>query len=135
LGEWLNPDVWEWFITLTFHRAQSLDTGKHAFYNYLKKLKPDANHFTVLEGVGNGLHVHSILGNMGGVDMATIEAEWKKKHGIAQVLKYDKNLGARYYMTKSINSEKVHWDIEINNKDLITKTGVNIFIPKLLEDL
>ena len=134
-GEWLHLYIWDWFATFTFNRAQSLDTAWHAFRNYINKVKPDANHFTVLEGEKNTLHVHSLLGNMGGLEKDIIEASWKQKHGIAQVLPYDKERGARYYMTKSINSDKVDWDIDIKNKNLIVPPKPKIVIPDLMEDL
>lgn len=139
-GEWLNRYDWEWFITLTFKRPQSLDSSKSSFYGYLRRLKSGANHFTVFEGEKSTLHVHSLLGNTEIKAKKVVEDKWEKKYGIAHVAEYDKGKGARYYMTKSINSPNVFWDIDINDKKeddtkLIVRKNPKIYVPGIMEDL
>jgi len=135
-GEWLHKYEWDWFITLTFRNKQSLETAKHSFIRFIRGLKSDGNYFMVIEDghTKHNVHIHALLGNMGNISMQQILLDWKNKNGIAQVGKYDEQLGARYYITKCINNDKIDWDIEIKENKLRKEPEKDPF-SDVLEDL
>ena len=134
-GDWLSQYKWNSFATLTFKRTQSLDTAKKSFRNFIERIKKGASYFVVLEEAGNNLHLHALLGNMDDVKEDRVKEEWKSRHGIAQVNKYDAKLGARYYITKSINSDRIDWDFKLKNAKKAEKPIDSLVKSPLLEDL
>jgi len=119
-GEWLNEYIWNHFATFTFGKVQSVDTARYIFRCFMANLKKAANYFRVIEFEKNSVHIHSLLGKTDDIPASVIEDAWKKEHGIAQVLPYDANLGAAYYITKYVNSDKINWDFKLKNAVKVT---------------
>ena len=114
-GKWLGEYYWDFFITLTFKARQTIHAAKKKASNFLKKLNKESSYFIVVEQDASrqSAHVHMLLGKAGGLSKKSIEKAWKAKYGIVQVLPYDIDLGANYYVTKSVDTDKADWDMEI----------------------
>lgn len=114
---------WDWFATLTFRDRPYDPTipnwnkvgwgysekACNAFLGVVRDLKGlgDYHWFRAREyqhwrGVP---HWHILLGGVGDLRRDEAWAWWFKKYGLARILPYDSNLGARYYLCKYVTKE------------------------------
>ena len=132
-GKWLGEYFWDFFITLTFKARQTIYAAKKKARNFLKKLDKESSYFIVVEQDASrqSAHVHILLSKAGSLSKESIEKEWKAKYGIVQVLPYDIDLGANYYVTKSVDTGRADWDMEIKNNIKTVKQAQAKIITKI----
>ncbi len=116
-GKWLGEYYWDFFITFTFKVRQTIYAAKKKARNFLQELNKESAYFLVVEQDTSkqNVHVHILLSKVGSLSKESIEKSWKAKYGIAQVLPYDIDLGANYYVTKSIHTDKADWDMVLKD--------------------
>lgn len=122
-GSWLGKYYWDFFITLTFKAKQTISGAKQKAHSFLKKLNKKSAFFLVVEQDASrqNVHIHVLLTQAGNLSKESIEKSWRSKHGIAQVLPYDIDLGANYYITKLLDTDKADWDMELKENMKTTK--------------
>lgn len=109
MGNWLSPYPWQKFVTFTFGMDRiSPDRAKELFEKFAQASGANVIYFMVIEWhkFRDNVHIHSLLGN--------VENELDWKYGISRVLHYNPKLGARFYLSKFICSERVEWDFKLN---------------------
>lgn len=117
-GDWLNKYSWDWWATFTFKKDKSPYGAKKAFLRFVKDIKKDVYFFLVIEWHKwrGSVHCHSLIGNVSGIRRLTIMDKWYDIYGIARILPYNKNLGARYYLSKYLIKEMADWDFYLPKK-------------------
>ena len=122
LGEWLSAYPWEAWCTLTFRAGEfSHEAATRAVNRWLEWIRkegsPDVAYFVAHElgNVGGRLHLHGLLGNLTAyTSRKALWDRWFKQYGRAQVLPYDPERGAAYYVSKYVTKELAHWDFDLN---------------------
>ena len=109
-AEMLDGYDWQYFATLTFRNNVNPDTAKALFRQCIAEHEKEAIFFLAVEWHRSRdcVHIHALIGQCGK------EIIWK--HGISKIVPYDKNLGARYYVSKFISHPCADWDFELNKK-------------------
>jgi hypothetical protein len=119
-GEWLGELAeWDWFVTMTLRNPQGVPTwdkpgfatAKRAWGEFTKQAKPALGELTWVRmfeiqpwrGVP---HIHALVAD---VDqsvrrMDLVDWAWDR-WGIARVLGYEHQLGARFYLTKYVTKQ------------------------------
>lgn len=122
LGKWLEDKAtWDWYATLTFRDPQNprypnwTKIGWKFAHNALENLNSalirleDSQNpvwVAVMELQQRGVpHWHALVANVVGERRMGWVDWWYKHYGIARVLPYDQELGARYYLGKYLTKE------------------------------
>ncbi|MDD3274707.1 MAG: hypothetical protein PHN16_03005 [Candidatus Omnitrophica bacterium] len=79
------------------------------------KLGEGASYFVAAES-RKFLHLHSLVGNVGGFNRFVFMKAWEERYGFARCFPYDNTLGAAYYLAKEINSDRFEWDIYMSKR-------------------
>lgn len=117
-GEWLGSFDWDAWCTLTFREPYSADAADRAFRRWaqwIEKENPRFGYFVghELGGIGGRLHLHALLGGLEeGCSRRALWKRWHDKHGRAQLLPYDREKGAAFYVSKYVTKEIGHYDIQ-----------------------
>jgi len=121
-GEWIDGMAsWEWYATLTFRDPQNPElpnwtkVGWIAAHNALKKLNNalvmELNYINplwvaVMELQRRGVpHWHALVANVADQRRMSWVDWWYEHYGIARILPYQQELGARYYLGKYLTKE------------------------------
>lgn len=117
-GEWLNRYKWDWWATWTFRQDKSPYGARKSFLRFIRGIKKDATYFLAIEWhkYRHSVHCHSLVGNVEGIRRLSVMDKWYKEFGIARILPYQKNLGARYYLSKYIVKELADWDFRFDRQ-------------------
>ena len=104
-GRWLMAYRWDLFCTLTTRYDRPTINGCSRMFRELMAdtCGPDAFAFCAIERAGR-YHMHALLGGTH-VPTSSISRYWQK-HGRAEVLKYDPDMGGAFYIAKGIPSGK-----------------------------
>lgn len=121
VGEWLGGEKWDAWCTLTFRAGNySSDAATRAFANLrdwlISQGAPHLSYFVGHEvgGAGGRLHLHGLLGGLPPVDSRRgVWKWWHKRYGRAQVLPYDPEKGAAYYVSKYVSKGLAEWDFDL----------------------
>jgi hypothetical protein len=130
MGKWLGEIApWDVFSTWTFSRITQVGGAMFWARRHLRWLEEKAQQpiyaFVGVErGKSGGLvHLHALVGNVGHLKAycgtPLPPGEWGRKccmlHawpcGLARVLPYDPELGARYYVSKYITKRLAEWEL------------------------
>ncbi len=128
-GQWIEGmAAWEWYATLTFRDPQNPElpnwtkVGWIAAHNALKKLNnalvmdlayKNPLWVAVMELQRRGVpHWHMLVANVEDQRRMSWVDWWWEHYGIARILPYDQELGARYYLGKYLTKEVA--DIEFS---------------------
>ena len=121
-GEWVDTMAdWEWYATFTFRDPQDsrfptwTKVGWKAAHNALNKLNSaliteldyqNPTWVACMELQERGVpHWHALFANTGEQRRMNWVDWWYERYGIARVLPYDQELGARYYLGKYLTKE------------------------------
>jgi hypothetical protein len=129
-GQWLGQLApWDMFSTWTFSRPVQLGGAMFWARKHLRWLEKVAEQpiygFLGVErgDTGGLLHLHALLGNLGHLrpycGRRLAPGQWARSccmvHawpcGLARVLPYDPNLGARFYVSKYITKHLAEWEL------------------------
>jgi hypothetical protein len=136
MGEWLNQHRWDAWCTLTFRAGNfSAEAATRAYEQWLAYIattgSPSVTWFMGHEvgGQGGRLHLHGLIGNLESYTSRTKLWEWWfKRYGRAQVLRYDAERGASYYVSKYVTKGLAEWNLDL--------TGYQVpRVPSLLDSL
>ena len=113
-GCWLNGFHWDHFATLTFVTPRSLEAARHSFSRWVRRLEQRAQQavmwFYVAEHGSAGLiHVHALVDGTRGLADKDLKSAWMC--GRAEAAVFDRRLGATHYVTKSVGSDPIDYDI------------------------
>ena len=124
MADWVNQFDWEIWMTGTFLPDQAYrDTikTKKAFTRFIGDLtdnfnKTDIEYFLAIERFHNSddCHCHTLLNGLEGLTYRQIGETWRDRFGREKVERYQKDLGANYYLTKYVTKELCDWDLRIN---------------------
>jgi hypothetical protein len=119
-GEWLGELCdWDWFVTMTLKNPKGIPTwdkpgfasAKRAWGEFTKKSRPALGElkwvrmFEIQPWRGVP-HVHALVGNTDPSVRRMDLVDWAwERWGIARVLEYDHELGARFYLTKYVTKQ------------------------------
>ncbi len=114
-GAFLSGFLWHHFATLTFAYQPSVPVAIRRFGVFVRRLEQRAQErvhwFYVLErGAAGMFHVHSLLSGTNRLHAASVADAWS--WGRADASDYDARRGAAYYVTKSVASDVVEYDID-----------------------
>jgi hypothetical protein len=126
MGDHLNTLPWDWFFTGTFRSADVVNESAvksfFAWYNNLCFTKNiNGGYFYCLEYGKGGRdvpHIHALLYLPGTERSKRLSEFWKvwfTHYGRAEILKYEKEKGAGFYLTKYVVKEifkRGGWSIE-----------------------
>lgn len=65
------------------------------------------------------VHFHALMKGFGTLERMRVKHYWDKHYGIARVMPYDAQLGARFYVAKYIlkeNSRRGDWALEVGGQ-------------------
>ncbi len=107
MGNWLSSYDWRWYATLTFTNNVGLETAKALFREFIDELDSSVIYFVAFEWhkYRGSCHIHALIG---GLDS---QPHWY--YGKSQFKQYDKNGGARFYVTKFITNRYTDWDFKL----------------------
>lgn len=122
LGKWLEDKAnWDWYATLTFRDPNNpkypnwSKVGWKFAHNALKSLNnalirlEDGQNpvwVAVMEFQERGVpHWHALVANVAGEKRMAWVDWWFDRYGIARILPYQQELGARYYLGKYLTKE------------------------------
>lgn len=124
-GDWLSTFPWQAWCTLTFKEEwpdgtvftptqASATRAFGRFTRWLRKDSPGLGWFCAHEvGSLGRLHLHALLGGMEPyTSRRALWKWWHDRYGRAQILPYDRERGAAYYLTKYVAKELAHYEIE-----------------------
>ena len=125
-GDWLNQFSWDHFATLTFRHQPSSPGAIRRFGVFVRRLEQRAQErvhwFYVLErGAAGMFHLHSLLSGTNRLHAASVADAWS--WGRADASDYDARRGAAYYVTKSVASDVVEYDIDPPPRPPLTNAG------------
>jgi hypothetical protein len=114
LIDWLNGWPWEWYVTLTFRGEPTVGQAMRAWGDLMAELRArggDPRYFRGLEWQQRRVpHFHALVY---GVDFAARRMDivdwWWGHYGIARILAYDPNRGARHYVGKYLVKDAGGW--------------------------
>ena len=111
-GEWLNEFKWDWWATFTFKRDTSPYRAKKSFLRFIRGVNRHAYYFIAIEWhhYRESVHIHALVGNVPEVRRLTEMDRWFATYGISRIWPYNRNLGARYYLSKYLTKELTDWD-------------------------
>ena len=135
VGEWLGRYPWDAWCTLTFRAGNfTTEAATRAADNLLEWLRregaPDVTYFIGHEvgGLGGRLHLHGLLGQLPPIDTRRgIWKFWYKRYGRAQVLPYDPERGAAYYVSKYVSKGLAEWDFDLTGWSRPASPQTSIF--------
>jgi len=118
-GDWLSTFEWDWWCTLTFREPYSARASTRAFQRWAACLPTSdssasgVRYFMAHEiGRLGRLHLHALLGD---VHPGTLRKNawriWFDRHGRAQILPYESELGAGHYISKYVTKDLAHYEI------------------------
>lgn len=124
MGEWLSQWQWDAWCTLTFRDGNfSPDAADRAFAKLAQTLRvesaPTLSYFVghELGGHTGRLHLHCLLGGLPyGDSRRGIWKWWHHRYGRAQVLPFDADRGAAFYVSKYVTKGLAHWDLELQGQ-------------------
>lgn len=115
-GQWLSGLAeWDWFVTMTFKdpapnsrgwTKPGWATAKRAWGEFLSQAQPTLGELAwvrcfEIQGWRGVPHVHALVGNCDPSVRRLSLVDWAwDRWGMARVLEYDPELGARYYLGK-----------------------------------
>ena len=119
-GDWLSTLAdWQWFVTMTLRDPENAGTwtkpgwasAKRAWVEFQNLARPALGELTWVRmfeltrdrGVP---HIHALVGNTDPSVRRMDMVDWAwNRWGIARVLEYDPQLGARFYLCKYVTKE------------------------------
>lgn len=121
VGDWLNGYPWNAWCTLTFRAGNfSADAATRAVNLWLDYIRttgsPAVTYYVGHEvgGLGGRLHLHGLIGNLADYTSRTaLWSWWFKRFGRAQVLRYDAERGAAWYVAKYVTKAVAEWDFDL----------------------
>lgn len=116
-GEFLEPFPWQWWGTLTFREEYSSDAADRAFGRFagwLQNDSPGVGYFVGHEiGKLGREHLHFLAGGLRPwVSRRVAWKRWFDRHGRAQIIPYDPELGAAHYISKYVTKDFSRYDIQ-----------------------
>ena len=115
-GNWLSPYRWDWYGNHTFRNNILPVTAGKLFERFiLKAVNKDVIYFYAIEWhkVRYATHIHSLVGNVQGINRWVVMKQWDKRYGFNRIFPYQKERGARFYLAKFIPNGSVEWDIKL----------------------
>ncbi len=118
-GRWLETHEWKWFCTLTFRdHPPKPHTALRKYKRWLERnplFLPDNPYSFVATENGDlfgRLHLHSLVGGDSPGDMGEAWRDWFNDPfgGRAQIVEYEKEKGAEYYLAKYVTKELGEWE-------------------------
>lgn len=112
-GDWLGQWNWTHFATLTFRYPASEASGRAQFLRWIRRLQqrsggPVGWFYAFERGLGGSLHLHALV--EAHLPPKAVQATWSG--GRAEVVPYDRDRGARYYIAKDIWASGLEYDFE-----------------------
>ena len=122
VGRWLSDKPWNAWCTLTFRAGNfTEDAATRAYVQWLDWLRAEGSpalaYFMGHEvgGQGGRLHLHGLVGNLSDYTSRTaLWRWWFKRYGRAQVLRYDADRGAAFYVSKYVTKGLAQWDFDLS---------------------
>lgn len=95
----------DWFVTLTFRHNVSSERASAAWSTWARWVRRKQGYrpewFRVAERTLAGrIHFHALVGHCAAVRRLSALDFWRDLYGFGQVMPYDPELGARYYLSK-----------------------------------
>ncbi len=120
-GDWMSGLAdWQWFVTMTLRDPKISGTtwtkpgwasGKRAWVEFQNRARPALGELTwarmfELTRDRGVPHIHALVGNTDPTVRRMDLVDWAwNRWGIARVLEYDPQLGARFYLCKYVTKE------------------------------
>ena len=126
--EFLNKEQWDLFVTITFRKRKLVTGAVKAFKHFFKYVNTFAEPlfkkfiqcFVVFEKEDSrgGVHIHTFIKGINPFHTNKLEKNLKNIFGQSNVVPYDPNRGASFYLAKKVNtSNSVHYDyFKINSR-------------------
>jgi hypothetical protein len=113
-GDWLGKWNWTHFATLTFALSATEGSGRAQFLRWIRRLQqrsggPVGWFYAFERGLGGSLHLHALL--EAPLPAKAAQAAWSA--GRAEVVPYDRDRGARYYIAKDIWTSGLDYDMHL----------------------
>lgn len=148
-AELLQPVPFDlWCAGLTFRRGSEKGKGRleyltpeaarHAFDDWRYWLRHRIGHWPegllVLDygEIGDRLHIHALLAGCADVRRLSAMDYWHNRYGNARVLPYDRELGARAYLSRKYLSSKVELEFTPGFERVARASGLLLTAPALL---
>lgn len=121
-GNWLGKTKWDYFSTITYKFDINSKRNENIMLEIEKKIQSKMKNykvFWIMEQTGNKYQTHNHLLIKGNGVKDEIITHLKKKNLIndkfIKHIKYDKQLGANYYVCKYIKSKNIRYGISYSD--------------------
>jgi len=109
-GEFLGKMQFDWFTTHTFRYPVGPQAANAAWADWVRWVRRRNGHraewFRVTERtVAGAIHFHALLGRCGQVRRLSALDYWRHRYGFGQVVRFDRRLGAPYYISKYVSKD------------------------------
>lgn len=119
--DWLGGTDWEYFATFTTKYHLTLNSARRLMTSYSRRWlrRNDDRMFWVAEEFNHktGYHLHALIRSE--LRATQIWKDWFDRHGRAQVLLYEPEVGAHGYVAKYVTKSIADYDMQIPNKGQI----------------
>ena len=118
-ADFLNDFEWDWFGSLTFKEPQSPEGAARRFAGWVRRLEQRSrgavHWFHVIEATTRDFaHIHCLATTRRPISVADIRTAWAGD-GYADIVRYDPQRGARYYLVKAAGTSRfLDWDVSRN---------------------
>lgn len=122
-GDWIEELAeWDYWTTLTFRDEFSISSARRAGEHFMKAVNPSTAWWAIENGtIGGRTHIHSLMAfGHDRPDASHIWHRWYKRHGRAEVDRFDKKRGAAHYVGKYVTKELADYDVYRARKGLFT---------------
>jgi|TARA_B100000768_G_scaffold63272_1_gene61239 hypothetical protein len=121
-GNWLNETSWDYFTTITYKHNIKPRRNERIMFDLENSLKSHLKNFKmfwVMEHTSNNYQTHNHLLIKGNGVKEEVNSYLKKKRLVderfVKHMKYEKGLGASFYVSKYIKSESIKYDISYSD--------------------
>jgi len=118
-AQFLNDFEWDCFGSLTFKEPQSSEGAARRFAGWVRRLEQrsrgEVHWFYVIEATARDFaHIHCLARTRRPISVVDMRTAWAGD-GYADIVRYDPQRGARYYLVKEAGTSRLlDWDISRN---------------------